>query len=454
MEYTMKLPSYEEVIGTFVDLTRHNSTKPDFISEILPILNCNGMMKDKEVEGVYFKKIGNPNIVFTAHYDTASDSEVTHNVLEDAKHIMVNGSKGILGADDKAGLTVLKYMMDAEVEGLYVFFGDEEIGSTQSKRWIKTNYKEKCELEQDITIAIAFDRKGYGDFITKQHGDSCCSDKYADKFIEKLAEYGLFYAKTPGVFTDTANMIYYINECTNLSIGYFDHHMDSERQDLRFLHKVICVMIEHSKELFSIPHQREIPIQKTYADYSGVYNRPTWQEEYGYWDRDKKCWIDGTKKKEQNPPGRKMDMDLTATEPGMIVFEYGADTIIGIALIDAFGENETVYHEKIDKSISVDEFAFTIGDVIISIPSEITPMEYIETVEELMNIGRFLCSLNDAKTEIAFLTVGGYRSDIVTYPIEYSMFVNHPELMGNILDNETLLDEVRDEWNDYTGDIR
>ena len=108
----------------FLQLTSYtypNGTE-GFLKSYLP----QGTKQDKF--GNFYYVIGeNPTTMFTCHLDTACSTQqkVTH--VQDAKFIRTNG-KTILGADDKAGMVVIMYMIEKKIPGLYYFFLGEEVG--------------------------------------------------------------------------------------------------------------------------------------------------------------------------------------------------------------------------------------------------------------------------------------------------------------------------------------
>lgn len=136
-----------------------------------------------------------------------------------------------LGADDKAGIFVLINLIQAKVPGLYIFHVGEEVGGIGSLD-IKNR---KPQLVAGIERAIAFDRMDYLDIIDRQRGTICCSHKFVNAFADQLTDLIItpnkitkrFKAAT-GTFTDTANYISLISECTNLSVGYFCQHSSEE----------------------------------------------------------------------------------------------------------------------------------------------------------------------------------------------------------------------------------
>jgi len=152
---------------------------------------------ERDQFGNYFYKIGDSQTMFTCHLDTATDK------VQKVKHVIkgniisTDGST-ILGADDKAGMTVLLYMIEKNVPGLYYFFVGEEvgcIGSNAASAMDFSSYK-RC---------ISFDRRGYSSIITHQLGGRCCSDIFANSICKELKPYNLFYEPDPtGVVTDSA----------------------------------------------------------------------------------------------------------------------------------------------------------------------------------------------------------------------------------------------------------
>jgi hypothetical protein len=219
--------------NTFINLTKFTYTHGDehLLEDLLP----KNIQKDEF--GNYFLKIGETHTLFTCHLDTATykTEKVTH--VEFDNFIKTDGTT-ILGADDKAGVTILLWMIEHKIPGLYYFFLGEEQGCVGSRLATKldfSNYK-RC---------ISFDRRGYSSVITNQLGQICCSDEFAIDLSKKLTEQGLKYSPDPtGIFTDSAMFMDIIPECTNLSVGYFNEHSESEKQDIVFLEKLCKVCLE------------------------------------------------------------------------------------------------------------------------------------------------------------------------------------------------------------------
>ena len=123
--------------------------------------------------GNLYKQIGeNPSTMFACHLDTATSAltEITH--IFEGDIIKTDGTS-ILGADDKAGVTILMYMMENKVPGLYYFFLGEEVGCVGSKKVSAKHAEKKME---NITKVVSFDRRGTTSIITHQCSSRCCSN--------------------------------------------------------------------------------------------------------------------------------------------------------------------------------------------------------------------------------------------------------------------------------------
>lgn len=127
----------------------------------------------------------------------------------------------ILGADDKAGVLLMCHMIENNVNGTYVFHIGEEHGGVGSTA---IQNDQSGISVKGFKRAIAFDRKGTTSIITHQMMDRCCSEQFAEALGEQLG----MRADNGGTFTDTANYMEIVPECTNVSVGYFQEHMSSE----------------------------------------------------------------------------------------------------------------------------------------------------------------------------------------------------------------------------------
>lgn len=201
--------------------------------------------------------------MFTAHTDTVHSSGGPNTVRVDGK--FWRADKGAaLGADDGSGCAILAYMIEMGVPGYYVFFRGEERGGVGSS-WLA---KEMPALFSEIDRAVAFDRAGYADVITHQAGGRCCSDTFAQALADQLSTDTDWYMPcNGGVYTDTAEFIRLIPECTNISVGYKNQHGDREEQDIEFLWDLAkrCVGVQWD----SLPTERNPKVvESRYSGYS------------------------------------------------------------------------------------------------------------------------------------------------------------------------------------------
>lgn len=225
---------YLDVRKTFLDLTQHTtpySREIEYLKDILP--------KDLNIDdcgNLYYKIGDNPTVMFTSHMDTVGGNKPIKHRFHN-KFVMSDG-KSVLGADDKAGVAIMLYMMASGNPGLYYFFIGEEhgcVGSRCLSRALSSNLKDN-ELYKNIKMVVSLDRRGYNSVITYQANGRCCSDEFAKELSLRLNQHGHMYRPDPtGIYTDSDKLITHFPECTNLSVGYFNEHTNNERQDLDFL---------------------------------------------------------------------------------------------------------------------------------------------------------------------------------------------------------------------------
>lgn len=176
---------------------------------------------------------GNPSLMFSSHTDTVhmpkanprQDVSWDKGVLSLAKP-----EKGYcLGADDGAGVYLMRELIAAQVPATYIFHRQEETGG-QGSRYIA---EVTPNVLADIDIAIAFDRLGHSSVITHQ-GERTASDTFCNDLAQAIGIHSLA-ADSTGLFTDTANYNRLVSECTNVSVGYANNHTCQETLDTSFL---------------------------------------------------------------------------------------------------------------------------------------------------------------------------------------------------------------------------
>ncbi len=190
--------------------------------------------------GNYYYLIGdNPTTMFTCHLDTACRQQ------ERVKHVFSNNmimtdGKTILGADDKAGMVVVLNMIEKKVPGLYFFFIGEEVGCIGSG--LLSDNWDKFTHSKSITKVVSFDRRGTSSVITHQFWGRCCSDEFGKILAGRLSATSdklMLDIDDTGVMTDSAKFMGLVQECTNISVGYYNEHTFKECQNIDYL-KILC----------------------------------------------------------------------------------------------------------------------------------------------------------------------------------------------------------------------
>lgn len=261
-------------LATFENLTRYTCPmgfEVALYGELLEAIGCT-----QDPIGNFMIKIGESKTMFASHMDTAGKEQtplrINHEWDYDSKaqRLKVNsGGESVLGADDRAGMTIMLGMILNNIPGLYYFFMGEESGRIGSE-WAM----EKMAFT-DYERVICWDRRGYSDFITHQMGQRGCSDEFARALIEQYENLGIMYVMDDtGTYTDSYSFYQDIPECTNLSVGYENAHTKWEWQDVEFLQEVY--------EASLLIDWEGLPTKQNPHDREDVYSRAYWKADYGY----------------------------------------------------------------------------------------------------------------------------------------------------------------------------
>lgn len=251
----------------------------DYMVDFDPICNTKGEViafrHENKIEGA------KTNILWTSHIDTVHHTE-PHRVKQEvwiddlSKTAFVNHDQDCLGADDGTGVWLMLEMIKHKVHGTYLFFRGEERGCIGSKEMVA----EYSEYLAEFDCAVAFDRKGFDSVITHQQSSRCCSDEFGTALANIFStDRDNFKLDNGGVFTDTAEFVHLIPECTNISVGYLSQHSSKETQDIKFAERLRDTLVNTQW------HEIELPITRTpelpsyysswdyaeYADYGSYY---------------------------------------------------------------------------------------------------------------------------------------------------------------------------------------
>ena len=234
--------------------------------------------------GNYYIQIGETNTMFTCHLDTADRVQTSVKHVFDGTIIRTDGSS-ILGADDKAGMTVMLYMIKNKVPGLYYFFIGEEVGCVGSGRlatcWTKTDFSKY------IKKVVSFDRRGTDSIITYQMFGRCCSDEFAKELASRMNATGNRMNMRPdntGILTDSAKFVKLVPECTNISVGYQNEHTGRESQDIDFLRRLCNTVCRVDWETLPIKRDYSNADEDEYGDpYGDPYDYGNYEDESAEW---------------------------------------------------------------------------------------------------------------------------------------------------------------------------
>jgi hypothetical protein len=189
--------------------------------------------------------------MFSCHIDTCHSDWPKDAIRQklavdrNMEHVFVQKSDNnadCLGADDGAGVWILLEMIRYGIPGTYVFHRGEEKGCIGS-HWM---FENKKDFLKTFKRAIAFDRKGDFEVITKQRGEVCCSDEFALEIgVDFMRFNKLEYKPSPnGSYTDTASYTSIIPECTNIGVGYEDAHGRNESLNYAHIQQLLIACLQ------------------------------------------------------------------------------------------------------------------------------------------------------------------------------------------------------------------
>jgi len=208
--------------------------------------------------------------LFVAHVDTVHKTEGHNKIKKTKTHWHADGAP--LGADDGAGVAMLMHLIHGGVAAYYIFTQGEECGGIGATH-IATHNK---DLLGSFDRAIAFDRRGIESVITHQGWSRCCSDAFAESLSDALNgdDRLMYLPDDSGVYTDTAEFVDIIPECTNLSVGYYSEHSDKESLDIVHYQTLASRVLEINWD--SLPTDRDPTVKEdkydkfSRYDYAGI----------------------------------------------------------------------------------------------------------------------------------------------------------------------------------------
>lgn len=188
--------------------------------------------------------IGESSILWSSHTDTVHHEDGRQSLHVDHVERTIQLSRrsrrssSCLGGDDTVGVFLMREMILRGVPGRYVFHYGEESGCIGSGDLASCN----PELLDGVRFAIALDRAGTADVVTSQNGRTCASDAFAYSIAKQLDGVS-DYKPARGIFTDTAEYMDLIPECTNLSVGYYHAHTSDEYVDFDHVGRLLIALV-------------------------------------------------------------------------------------------------------------------------------------------------------------------------------------------------------------------
>lgn len=207
--------------------------------------------------------------LFVSHTDTVTWGAPGPNQVKKDGPIW-RGAGCTLGADDGAGVAVLSALIRSGKAAYYIFTRGEEAGGIGA-RYLAN---EMSDLLFEFDRAIAFDRKDVFSVITHQGWNGrCCSNVFAEALCTSMNDLGMMMMPDDGgVYTDTAEFVEIIPECTNISAGYNREHSKDESLDTEYLQLLTATAI--ALDWDALPTERD-PEAREEPEWESAYPAAT-----------------------------------------------------------------------------------------------------------------------------------------------------------------------------------
>lgn len=214
--------------------------------------------------------------LFVAHVDTVHREDGANKIRKTTGKWYADDA--VLGADDGAGVAILMHLLHGGVAGYYIFTQGEECGGIGARHVSKDTV-----LLSQFDRAIAFDRRGIDSVITHQGFGRCCSDTFAQALADELSSGNvlMYLGDDTGVYTDTAEFVDVIPECTNISVGYnYEHTL---KEELNIHHFVALADAVLTVPWDALPTDRDPTVYESkYAGYD-KYGTPSGAWSTNWW---------------------------------------------------------------------------------------------------------------------------------------------------------------------------
>ena len=219
--------------------------------------------------GNYMLVMGkDPKVSFTAHYDTVHSTEGLQRVIRDGDTLSSDSGE-CLGADCTTGIYIILEMIKKGIPGVYYVFANEEVGCLGSGAVAKELAANPAGHPLEfVDIMISFDRFGTDSIITHQSGYRTASDEFAKSLADELEM--PMKADPTGSYTDSNEFADLINECTNVSVGYYSQHTKKETQDLAHLSELIYNLMYVEWDELLVARDCTVVVEGPWSNYSNA----------------------------------------------------------------------------------------------------------------------------------------------------------------------------------------
>ncbi|MGL6130453.1 MAG: hypothetical protein ACRCZ9_02410 [Fusobacteriaceae bacterium] len=286
-----------------LDLSIYTKNEKETFEYIIEILESKGINFSTNGLNIYsICHFGKP--CFCAHLDTVCDEDMKKPLMLDKASNTLFRDNGILGADDKAGISIILN----HVESLnFAFFHSEEMGGIGAFEMIADQTFKNTLVNACVPCFVEYDRMGSSDLIGVDN-NYCQSDLAYD--IASVTH----YKQEVGVFTDI-NILSKILPGVNLSCGYYLQHTTNEYlnlDDFELANSTVLAINDHlSDKQYRMPKQKDCSYLANNNESEIILDTEFTEEEIEYL----------------------VNVKFISKED---IYHYGRDYLLGFGLLDDF----------------------------------------------------------------------------------------------------------------------
>lgn len=212
---------------------REGKVRERLVSKLERLTDTHYVDERGNVLATLFKGAEGPVVLLSAHMDTVERIQVGRKIVQSGT--ILRSSKGILGADDRAGIVIilecLERLRHSSFQGTVkiAFTVEEEIGCLGAQE-IDPSFI--C----DVDCAIVADRRGSRDIVTGCRGVVLfCEEAYGQSFEKAGIIAGMddWMSTRNGGSSDARVFAESGIPSVNLSVGYLHEHTDAEQLDVQ-----------------------------------------------------------------------------------------------------------------------------------------------------------------------------------------------------------------------------